>query len=166
MIFGPAYGTPNLVDLDGVRRQATAEDMRTLMKLHHVNPAIHYNGGYTLEPMDIAVPHRHLHMVESSFLATDKPIMGSAQSEFQAQDSLDMAKIVFGEEFVDENVVMTAFLNCNSPLVWDQTQLESLRLYAAHNQALLLSPFVLYGASTPVHVLAATAQIVAEVLAG
>lgn len=166
MIFGPAYGTPNLIDLDGIRRQATAEDMRTLMKLHHVNPVIHYNGGYTLEPMDLAVPHRHLHMVESSFLNTDKPIMGSSQSEFQAQDSLDMAKIVFGEAFVDEHVVMTAFLNCNSPLVWDQTQLESLRLYAAHNQALLLSPFVLYGASTPVHVLAATAQIVAEVIAG
>lgn len=76
MVFGSAYGTPNVIDLDGVRRQATAEDMRTLMKLHHVNPAIHYNGGYTQEPMDVAVPHRHLHMVESSFLTTDKPDHG------------------------------------------------------------------------------------------
>lgn len=166
MIFGPAYGTPNLIDLDGVRRQATAEDMRTIMKLHQVNPAVHYNGGYTLEPMDIDVPLRHLHMVESSFLATDKPIMGSPQSQYQAQDSIDMAKLVFGDGFVDENVVLTAIFNCNSPLVWDKTQLDAVRVYAANNQAMLMSPFVLFGASTPVHILAGTAQIVAEVLAG
>jgi trimethylamine---corrinoid protein Co-methyltransferase len=166
MIFGPAYGTPNLIDIDGVRRQATAEDMTTLMKLHQVNPALQYNGGYTLEPMDIAVPHRHLHMVERSFLHTDKPIMGSPQSEYQARDSLAMARLVFGEAFLDENVVMTAIFNCNSPLVWDGSQLDAVRVYAAANQALLMSPFVLFGASTPVHTLAATAQIIAEVLAG
>ena len=165
MIFGPAYGTPNVIDLDGVRRQATADDMRTLMKLHQLNPAIHYNGGYTQEPMDIAVPHRHLHMVESSFLTTDKPIMGSGQSDYQAEDSLAMAQIVFGDDYVDQNVVMTAIFNGNSPLVWDQTQLESMRIYAAANQAMLISPFVLYGASTPVHILAGTAQIVAEAIA-
>lgn len=166
MIFGPAYGTPNLVDLDGVRRQATADDMRMLMRLHHVNPAVHYNGGYTFEPMDVAVPHRHLDMVQSSLEATDKPIMGSPQSEYQAQDSVAMARIVFGEDFVDDNAVMTAIFNCNSPLVWDKSQLDSVRVYAAANQALLMSPFVLFGASTPVHTLAATAQIIAEVLAG
>ncbi|SHI59903.1 trimethylamine---corrinoid protein Co-methyltransferase [Shimia gijangensis] len=166
MIFGPAYGTPNLIDLNGVRRQATADDMRTIMKLHQVNPAIHYNGGYTLEPMDVDVPVRHLHMVESSFNTTDKPIMGSPQSAYQARDSLEMAKIVFGKDYLDKNVAMTAIFNCNSPLVWDQTQLEALRIYAAHNQAMLLSPFVLYGASSPVHILAGTAQIVAEALAG
>jgi len=165
MIFGPAYGTPNVIDLDGVRRQATAEDMRTLMKLHHVNPAMHYNGGYTQEPMNIPVPHRHLHMVQSSFQLTDKPIMGSGQSAYQAEDSLAMARLVFGEKFVDENVVMTAIFNGNSPLVWDESQLASMRIYAAANQAMLISPFVLYGASTPTHILAGTAQIVAEALA-
>lgn len=166
MIFGPAYGTPNVIDMDGVRRQATAEDMRTLMKLHQVNPAIHYNGGYTLEPMDVDVPVRHLHMMESSFVTTDKPIMGSPQSDYQARDCIEMTKIVFGQDFLEDHVAMTAIFNCNSPLVWDQTQLESLRIYAANNQALLLSPFVLYGASTPVHMLAGTAQVVAEALAG
>lgn len=166
MIFGPAYGTPNLIDLDGVRRQATADDMATLIKLHQVNPALQYNGGYTLEPMDIAVPHRHLHMVEQSFLKTDKPIMGSPQSEYQAHDSLAMAELVFGKTFLDENVAMTAIFNCNSPLVWDKSQLDAVRVYAAANQALLMSPFVLFGASTPVHSIAAAAQIIAEVLAG
>lgn len=165
MIFGPAYGTPNVIDLDGIRRQATADDMRTLMKLHQVNPALQYNGGYTHEPMDIAVPHRHMHMVESSFLTTDKPIMGSGQTDYQALDSLAMARIVFGADYVDQNVVMTAIFNGNSPLVWDQSQLESMRRYAAANQAMLISPFVLYGASTPVHILAGTAQIVAEAIA-
>ncbi|MDE0523522.1 MAG: trimethylamine methyltransferase family protein [Boseongicola sp.] len=166
MIFGPAYGTPNLIDLDGVRRQATAADMAMLMRLHHVNPALQYNGGYTLEPMDVPVPHRHLHMLEQSFLNTDKPVMGSPQSHFQARDSIEMARIVFGADSLDEEVVMSAIFNCNSPLVWDKSQLDAVRVYATEGQALLMSPFVLYGASTPVHALAATAQIIAEVLAG
>lgn len=166
MIFGPAYGTPNVIDLDGKRRQATADDMRTLIKLHHVNPAIHYNGGYTTEPMDISVPHRHLHMLEAEFTLSDKPCMGSPQSAYQARDSMAAAALVFGEDYVREHVVLSAIFNCNSPLVWDKTQLDACRVYAEYNQAMLLSPFVLYGASTPVHMLAGVAQIVAEVLAG
>jgi trimethylamine--corrinoid protein Co-methyltransferase len=166
MICGPAYGTPNVIDLDGVRRQATQEDLRAMIKIHQTNPAIQYNGGYTVEPMDLPVPHRHLHMVEIGFATTDKPIMGAPHSASAAEDSLAMARLVFGDDFVDENVVMTAIFNCNSPLVWDQTMLDALRVYAAANQAMLCSPFVLYGASTPVHVLASTAQVVAEALAG
>ena len=166
MIFGPAYGTPNVIDLDGKRRLATLGDLRDIIKIHQTNPAIQYNGGYTVEPMDVAVPHRHLHMVEAGFSCTDKPIMGAPLSRMAAEDSLAMARLVFGEAFVDRNVVMTAIFNCNSPLVWDKTMLDAMRVYAAANQALLCSPFVLYGANTPVHILASTAQVVAEALAG
>ena len=92
--------------------------------------------------------------------------MGSPQSDYQARDSVNMARIVFGEDFTDQNAVMTAIFNCNSPLVWDKSQLDAVRVYAEANQALLMSPFVLFGASTPVHSLAATAQVIAEVISG
>ena len=41
-----------------------------------------------------------------------------------------MAKIVFGDEFVDQNCVLTSLINVNSPLVFDGTMLGSLKVYA------------------------------------
>ena len=165
-IFGPPYGTPNVIDLDGVRREATLDDMRMLTKVHHATPVYQYTGGYVVEPMDVPVAHRHLHMVQSSFSYSDKPIMGGVISTTAAEDSMEMARIVFGADFMDENVVLAGIFNCNSPLVWDATMLESLLIYAANGQCSLCSPFVLYGASTPVHVIGGCAQLVVEALAG
>ncbi|MFT7597053.1 MAG: trimethylamine--corrinoid protein Co-methyltransferase, partial [Paracoccaceae bacterium] len=64
------------------------------------------------------------------------------------------------------NVVVTALLNCNSPLVWDETMLQSLRIYAQANQPALLTPFLLAGASGPASPMGGVAQLIAEALAG
>lgn len=166
MVFGPAYATPTVIDLEGVRRAATLADLKTLIKLNHAVPAFHYNGGYNVEPMDVPIAHRHLHMVYTAVRYSDKPFMGGVISRAAAEDSIAMARIVFGAEFVDNHVVLAGILNCNSPLVWDATMLEAMHVYAANRQCMLCSPFVLYGASTPVHVVGGAAQIVAEALAG
>ncbi len=166
MIFGPAYGTSTVVDLEGVRRRATQADLETLIKLGQTIPIYQYNGGYNVEPQDVPVAHRHLHMIQASVKYSDKPFMGGVISRNAAEDSIEMARIVHGADFVDNNVVMAGIFNCNSPLVWDGTMLEGMRIYAAANQCMLCSPFVLYGASTPVHVVGGTAQLIAEALAG
>lgn len=165
-LFGPAYATPNVIDLDGVRRQATLADLETLIKLNHAIPVFHYNGGFNVEPMDVPVAHRHLHMVYTSARYSDKPFMGGVISRDAAEDSIAMARIVFGADFVDNHVVLAGYFNCNSPLVWDATMLDAMRIYAANGQCMLCSPFALYGASTPVHVVGAAAQLVAEALSG
>ena len=77
-----------------------------------------------------------------------------------------MAKIVFGEEFVDKNTVITSLINANSPMVWDGTMLGALKVYARDNQACIVTPFILAGAMSPVTVAGTLAQVLAEVLAG
>ena len=69
-------------------------------------------------------------------------------------------------DFVKDNTVLTSVVNCNSPLVWDATMLDALKVYAAHNQPCLLSPFALCGASTAASTVGAVAQVNAEALAG
>jgi trimethylamine--corrinoid protein Co-methyltransferase len=76
-----------------------------------------------------------------------------------------MVKILFGEEFVDSHPVVTANINGNSPLVWDETMLGALRAFIRHNQPVLCSPFVLGGANTPASTVPAVAQLNAEALA-
>jgi len=165
-VFGPPYGTPNVVDLDGVRRKATLEDMRTLTKVHHAIPVYHYTGGYVVEPMDVPVAHRHLHMIQTAIKYSDRPFMGGVISITAAEDSMAMARILYGDDYIDRHVVLAGMFNCNSPLVWDATMLEAMLIYAEHGQSMLCSPFVLYGASSPVHVIGGCAQLVVEALSG
>ncbi len=165
-IFTPAYGAPNVLDLDGNRRNATLADFSNFAKLAHMSPAMHMSGGVLCEPMDVPVPKRHLHMIYSLIRHSDKPFMGMVTARERAEDTMTMVKILFGEDFVEQNTVLTALANCNSPLVWDQTMLDAVKVYASHNQAMLFSPFVLGGASTPVSSVGALIQVNAEALAG
>ena len=165
-VFANAYGAPFVYGLDGVRRPSTLEDARNFFKLAQMSQSMHVPGILPAEPQDVPVPLRHLELVSAALTLTDKPIKGSVLSETAARDTMDMLRIVHGEQFVDENVVVAALLNCNTPLVWDDTMLQSLRVYAAANQPCLLSPFVLAGASTPASPTGGVALLIAESLSG
>ena len=123
-------------------------------------------GGIVCEPVDVAVPKRHLHVVYSLLRHSDKPFMGATTARERAEDTVAMARIAFGEDFIANHTVLAGVLNCNSPLVWDATMLDALKVYAASNQAVIASPFVMAGASTPASSAAAVAQLNAEALAG
>ncbi|MER8441239.1 trimethylamine methyltransferase family protein [Mesorhizobium sp. M1312] len=165
-IFVPAYGSPNVLDLEGKRRNSTIADFVNFAKLAYQAPAMHMTGGVLCEPMDIAVPKRHLHMNYSLIRYSDKAFMGAVTSRERAEDTVAMARIVFGDEFVQDNTVIIALANCNSPLVWDATMLDAVKVYSANNQAMIFAPFVLGGASTAASTVAAVAQLNAEALAG
>ncbi|NNC81030.1 MAG: trimethylamine methyltransferase family protein [Acidimicrobiales bacterium] len=164
--FVPAYGAPFVLDMDNKRRNATLEDFDNFAKIAQLEPSMHMAGGVLVEPMDIPVPHRHLEMTKSLLQLSDKPLMGSVTSRERAEQSLHMMGIVHGQEFVRDNCVSTSLANANSPLVWDQTMLDAVKVYGASNQAMLFSPFVLGGASTPASTVGAVAQLSAEALAG
>ena len=165
-VLVPAYGPPFVHDLDNGRRYATIEDFQNFVKLAYMAPGIHHSGGTVCEPVDLPVNKRHYDMVYSHFKYSDKPLMGSVTHWQRAQDSVDMAKIVFGDEFVDQNCVLTSLINVNSPLVFDGTMLGSLKVYAKNNQATVVSPFILSGAMSPVTVTGTVTQILAEAMAG
>lgn len=166
MVIAPVYGPPFVRDLEGGRRYGTIEDFRNLVKLTYMSPHLHHAGGTLCEPVDLPVNKRHLDMLYSHFAYSDKPPMGSVTHPDRAQDSVDMAKIVFGEEFVREHTVLTSLCNANSPLSWDGAMLGSAKVYAEHNQACIITPFILAGAMAPVTPAAVAAQTLAEALAG
>jgi trimethylamine--corrinoid protein Co-methyltransferase len=166
MVLAPAYGSPFVRDLEGGRRYATIEDFRNFAKLTYQSPQLHHAGGTLCEPVDLPVNKRHFDMVYSHVKYSDKPFMGSVTAPERAQDTVDMARIVFGEEFLDENTVIVSLCNANSPLSWDRAMLGSAKVYAENNQATILTPFILAGAMAPVTVAGTAAQTLAEALAG
>jgi trimethylamine--corrinoid protein Co-methyltransferase len=165
-IFVPMYGAPYVRDLDGNRRYGTLEDLNNFHKLAYMAPALHSSSSIICEPMEIAVPKRHLHIIHSALKHSDKPFMGIVTSKDRAEDTMAMAGIVFGEDYVKDNTVLVSITNCNSPLVWDATMLDAMKVYARHNQPLILAPFALCGASTSASAVGAVAQVNAEALAG
>src|SRR5688500_736418 len=165
-VFAPVYGPPFVRNLDDGRRYATIEDFRNFVKLAYMTPAMHHSGGTVCEPVDLPVNKRHLDMVYSHIRYSDKPFMGSVTQPERAADTVELAKLVFGAEFVDRNCVMTSLINANSPMVFDGTMLGALKVYARANQATIVTPFILAGAMSPVTVAGTLTQVLAEVLAG
>src|SRR4051812_8052730 len=165
-IFAPMYGAPYVRDLDNNRRYGTLEDLNNFHKLAYMAPALHSSSSIICEPMEIAVPKRHLRIIHSALKHSDKPFMGIITSKERAEDTMAMAGIVFGEDYVRDNPVLVSITNCNSPLVWDATMLDAMKVYARHNQPLILAPFALCGASTSASAVGAVAQVNAEALAG
>jgi len=166
LVFAPVYGPPFITDLDQGRRYATIEDFRNLVKLAYSLPSLHHSGGTVCEPVDVPVNKRHLDMVYSHIRYSDKPFMGSVTAPERAEDSVAMAKLVFGDDFVENNTIMINLINANSPMTFDATMLGALKVYARHNQACIVTPFILAGAMSPVTPAGTLAQTLAEAMAG
>jgi len=165
-VFAPVYGPPFVRDLDNGRRYAKIEDFRNFVKLTYMLPSLHHSGGTVCEPTDLPVNKRHFDMIYSHMKYSDKPFMGSVTQPERAQDTIDMCKILFGEDFVDNNTVVVNLINANSPMVFDETMLGASEVYARNNQASIISPFILSGAMSPVTAVGTMAQILAEAMAG
>ena len=166
MVLAPTYGSPFVRDLEGGRRYATLEDFHNFVKLAYMSPYLHHSGGTVCEPVDIPIPKRHLDMVYAHMRYSDKPFMGSVTAPHRAADSVEMAALLFGEDFLEENTVIISLCNANSPLTWDQAMLGSAREYARRNQGVIITPFILAGAMAPVTVAGVAAQTLAEALVG
>jgi len=133
-VFVPMTGAPYLRDLDDERRSPTLDDLAMFHKLSQMSPAMHSSAHHIVEPMDHAISHR-------------------------------LSAILFGgDEFLENNYVVTGNCNGNSPLVWDEVMLGAMRAFNRRNQPVLCSPFVLGGANTPASTAPAVAQLNAEAL--
>ena len=166
LVLVPVYGPPFVRDMDGGRRYATIADFRKFVKLAYMSKWLHLSGGTVCEPTDVPVNKRHLDMLLAHMTLSDKPFMGSVTEPSRAQDSIDMAGVLFGADFVQANTVMTSLININSPLTFDSIMMGALEIYARNNQAAIISPFIVGGAMAPVSVAGTLTQVLAEVLAG
>ena len=167
MVNAPVYGPPFITDLDRGRRGATIEDFTNFDKMAQATPQIHCAGGTIVEPEDLPLETRHLDMVYSHLRWTDKPFMGSVISEQNARDSIEMASIVFGgRQQIEATPALLALVNVNSPLRYDDRMLGALMEYASAGQPVVVTPFLMAGAMSPMGLVGTLAQQTAEALAG
>jgi hypothetical protein len=67
--------------------------------------------------------------------------MGSVTHPDRAQDTVELAKIAFGDRYMDPgsgkpNTVIVSLINVNSPMTYDATMLGALKVYGAREPGL------------------------------
>ena len=166
MSFASVYGPP-FVREGAVRRNASMEDFENFCKLSQAFPQLDSAGGTIVEPEDTPLDSRHLDMVLALQTLTDKPYMGSVTSAENAKDTIAMGEILFGgREAIEAEPVSISLINVNSPLRYDDRMLGAMLEYVRAGQPVVITPFLLMGAMSPVSVPSALTQQMAEALAG
>jgi trimethylamine--corrinoid protein Co-methyltransferase len=166
MVFASVYGPP-FVREGETRRDATMADFENFVKLSQSFPELDSPGGTIVEPNDTPLDSRHLDMVYALQTLSDKPYMGSVTSGPNAADTVAMGEILFGgREAIEATPASVSLINVNSPLRFDDRMLAALHEYVKANQAVIVTPFLLMGAMSPVSIPATLVQQMAEALAG
>jgi trimethylamine---corrinoid protein Co-methyltransferase len=166
MVFSPVYGCPFIREGD-VRRDAKMADFENLVRLAQFFPEMDSPGGTICEPEDRPLDSRHLDMVYALQTLSDKPYMGSVTSGPNAADTIAMGEILFGgAEAIERAPASISLININSPLRYDDRMLGAMFEYVKRGQAVIITPFLLMGAMSPVSLPATLVQQMAEALAG
>jgi trimethylamine--corrinoid protein Co-methyltransferase len=166
MVFASVYGPPFVREGD-TRRDATMADFENFVKLSQAFPELDSPGGTIVEPNDRPLDSRHLDMVYALQTLSDKPYMGSVTSGPNAVDTIAMSEILFGgRESIEATPASISLINVNSPLRFDDRMLGAMVEYVRAGQAVVITPFLLMGAMSPVSIPATLVQQMAEALAG
>lgn len=164
-VLCPSWGPPFVHDNEQGRRYATHADFKELVKLHHTIPWLHHSGGVVCEPVDLPANKRHLDMLYAHIRWSDRAFMGAFIGAERATHAIDMARIVFGEDYVAEHPVLYCVANTNAPLVLDANMSGALKTYARAGQPVACTPWVLTGAMSPCTVAGTLSQVLAEAMA-
>ncbi len=164
--FISSYGCPTVYGLDGTSRPSQLTDYIRFAKLIHQCDHFSINGGIIAQPCDVSADLSHLIMVYAAAKVSDKCLMGIPCSEFQMNQIMDMAAILFGgKEALIQTPRILTMISTTSPLQLDEMALGALLVSARYNQPLIISPGPAAGTTGPIDLAGNMALATAEALA-
>lgn len=164
-VFAPGYGAPFLVDYEVGKREPTMDDYEDLVRLADALPNQDLSGHLLVEPADVSSETAHLLMLKAHMLHSDKPFIGSTEGQVGAQNTMEMAGILFGED-ISHRPVTAGLINSLSPLGFSDEMLRALRVYADHRQPVIIAALAMAGSTGPITLAGLLAMQNAELLAG
>ncbi len=161
---GPAF----LNDREKGRRAGTFAEFQDALRILQSLNAVHAVNSGVFASMDMDPRSRHLDTMQACYRFTDKAVQCSLMGRERAQDAIDMACIIFQDDYdgIRERPVIYGNINTNSPLVLDAEMAQGAMTLAEHGQPVIITPFTLAGAMSPVTMPGALVQQNAEALAG
>ena len=146
-VFGPGYGAPVVVEGDGTQRPATLEDYKKFCKLTQTSSCLDLLGSIMVQPNELPAETCHLDMLLQNFTLSDKPTMGSTGSRQACEDTMNMARIVYGSL---ERPVVLGLVNSLAPLQYADDMTEALIDYATNGQPVIVHGGATMGSTGPI----------------
>lgn len=163
--YASGYGCPAVMEADGTLRDALMADYIKFAKLVHQSPIFKINGGILAQPNDVPANIASLSMVYAAMLYSDKCLFIVPEHGEKYQQIMRLCAALWGDDFTRTPRTMT-MISTLSPLQLDSMALDSIILCAQHNQAMMISPGPMAGATGPVTLAGNIALANAECLAG
>jgi len=166
--FGLVSGPPNVHDRVNGRRPGNFEDYQKLIKLGQVFNVINFFGNQVIAPIDLPTDTRHLDTYRANLFLSDKVYSAVPIGRERVQDAVEMTARARGISVAElrEEPSLFGNININSPRKLDDAMSDAALALAGHGQAVIVTPFTLLGAMTPVTLAAGLVQQNAEALFG
>lgn len=165
-VFAPVYGPPNVLLADGTRVPGKFEHYETFVRMAHDAPSLGNTGHMICVPNDIAEPSRPLEMALAHLRLSDKPFMGPIMTPLGAEQVIDAVTLAYDRVPEPGSCDLLHLINSTPPLVYKENPLKALRTIARRKQGLMITSYMMLGATAPVTAAGALIQGYAEVLAG
>jgi trimethylamine--corrinoid protein Co-methyltransferase len=155
------------LEADGSLREALMGDYITFAKIVHQSPVFKINGGILAQPGEVAPHLASLSMVYAAMLHSDKCLLIVPEQGEKYQKIMDLCAALWGGlgNFTASPKTMT-MISTLSPLQLDKMAIDSILLCARHNQAMMISPGPMAGATGPASLAGNLALGNAECLVG
>lgn len=166
--FGMVSGAPNVHCARRGRRTGNLADYINFIKLGQSFNILHFFGNQTLAPNDLPVSTRHLDTTEINLTHSDKIFLCMSIGAKRVRDAAHMIALARGISMAElaASPACITNININSPRKFDTEMSDALITLSELGQAVVVTPFTLMGAMTPVTFAGALAQQNAEALLG
>lgn len=166
--FGLVSGPPNVQDNLTGRRSGNFADYLTLIKFAQVFNVIGFLGNQAVAPIELPANSRHMDTSRANLIYTDKVFNHQLIGAGRARDSVVLVAraLDMSLEELAARPACIGNININSPRKLDEAMATGAMEMARLGQAVIVTPFTLLGAMTPVTMAAGLVQQNAEALFG
>lgn len=169
LLVHPAGGEVFVGDYQGNRHAPTLQDFADLQKVYQACANVDIGGFQPLSPTDINERVKGLHCTLAAMKNCNKPILSPMELDTieQKEECLELFNIAFGQEnYLEEHYVTWHAVCSNSPFFYSDFACEGIKVYAEHNQPIILVSAPMTGITSPIYLFATVIMTMAELLAG
>jgi trimethylamine--corrinoid protein Co-methyltransferase len=123
------------------------------------------SGHLLAEPGDVPAETAPLYMLYAHAIHSDKPFIGSVDSELAVRHTMEIVRILFGDDPGKQPAAL-GVISSLTPLGYSREMVEAVMTYAREGQALLIANLAMAGSTAPITLAGLLAMQNAEMLAG
>ena len=167
ILIHPAGGEVFVLDHDGTRRAPTLKDCGELQTLYQYCENVNIGGFQPLSPMDVPERTKGLYLTYNAMQKCSKPILSPMELETieKKEEVLKLFNLVYGSDnYLDDHYLTWHAVCPNSPYLVSEFVCDGIRVYAEHNQPIIIVSAPMTGITSPIFLISTVILSIAEML--